>query len=614
MKILLRSVAAFIAITVLAVIAQAQNRTYTNQYTFGDSLSDNGNAFAASGGAAPGGAPYYNGRWSNGSTFAERLGNTLAVGVTAPTSVKSSMDFAFGGATAVAAVSAVPFPPLPTQLQLFQSHAVTVQRTDLFTVWMGANDVLNTMQAPTTPYNPAAMDVAGVNAAQATTGAVQTLIGLGAKNIVVLNLPDIGATSAVASTGGAAFATRGSIAYNNEFDTRLAPIAAGATDVTLVRIDVRGIFQKLINDYKSFGYTGLVLPVAAASSTDSPYVFFVDGLHPSAKTHALLAAVITESLNPEPVVGFATTEGTAALALESLAASAIDSRAAQLAVSSRPIGRADAYVSFNYGNGDRATDGARPKFDYSARVVTTGVDVRVTDGLVFGGAIYGGQIDAKLGGTTGSFSISDNAARLYAVWHQGQLALTLDGDYGDVRVKNIHRTTALGGLQTNGKSDGTHWGAGLKAVWTINSGSFTTRPWLSLRTEKVNLNAYSEQDVPSLAMAMDAQDAESTAGSAGIDFGTDSKIGDRTLHYDFSGAWHGELGSRLRNVSGKLANNFTRSTVLGVKDGDGSGIALGVAATLSLGKTSSATLGYTADIRSNDKLASRAVLSLQTGF
>ena len=81
-----------------ATAALAQNRTFTNQYSFGDSLSDNGNAFVASGGRAPGpNPPYVGGRWSNGPTFVELLGNSLAVGVAAPASVKSSMDFAFGG-------------------------------------------------------------------------------------------------------------------------------------------------------------------------------------------------------------------------------------------------------------------------------------------------------------------------------------------------------------------------------------------------------------------------------------------------------------------------------------------------------------------------------------
>ena len=69
-----------------------------------------------------------------------------------------------------------------------------------------------------------------------------------------------------------------------------------------------------------------------------------------------------------------------------------------------------------------------------------------------------------------------------------------------------------------------------------------------------------------------------------------------------------------RSVSGQLSNNVTRPTVIGVTDGDGRGFEFSGAATLSLTKNLSATLGYAGDVRSHDKLASRVMLSLQTGF
>ena len=47
---------------------------------------------------------------------------------------------------------------------------------------------------------------------------------------------------------------------------------------------------------------------------------------------------------------------------------------------------------------------------------------------------------------------------------------------------------------------------------------------------------------------------------------------------------------------------------------DGSGFELGGAATVYFAKNWSASLGYTGDIRSGEKLASRVSLSLQTGF
>lgn len=614
----LRRFLSFSVLVAAGAVASAQNRTFTNQYSFGDSLSDNGNAFAASGGTVNATAPYFGGRWSNGRTFVEQLGNTLAVGATAPASVKSSMGFAFGGATAVPALSAVPFPPLAGQLQLFQSHSVAIQRTDLFTVWMGANDILNTAGRPTTPTNPAAMDAAGINAAQSTVSAVQTLISLGAKNILVLNMPDIGLTPTGLSSGGGAFLTRGSLAYNAEFDARLQTIAAGAADVTLTRIDAAALIAQIQRDYRLLGYanatSGLILPASAGGGGDPNGYAFFDGIHPSARTHTLLANVVLEALNPEPVVGFAGTLGSAALALQGLGAAALDARTSQLAFSSRSTGRADAYASFNYGDGNRDGDGWRPGFDYTAQVVTAGVDTRLSDGVFLGGALNVGRLNTSVSGGRGDFTVEDAAGRLYAVWRGGPVSLQMDADYGALNVKGIHRTSAFGGLAANAKTAGDHWGVGLKAAWMVDVGGTNVRPWLGLRTHRVELDGYMEKDVPSLTMDFAAQEAKSTAGAVGVDAAYHWKIGGRSVRLDLRGAWHDEIGSKTRNVAGRLANNFTRPTSVALEDGDGSGLELGGAATLFFAKNWSASLGYAADIRTSEKVANRATLSVQTGF
>jgi hypothetical protein len=117
-----------------------------------------------------------------------------------------------------------------------------------------------------------------------------------------------------------------------------------------------------------------------------------------------------------------------------------------------------------------------------------------------------------------------------------------------------------------------------------------------------------------LSMDFDGQQAKSSAGTLGLDFGTNTKVAAHLVRFDFRAAWHGELTNKSRSVSGKLANNFTRTTTISIEDGDGSGIELGGAATLFFAKNWSASVGYAGDIRSGDKLASRVSLSLQTGF
>lgn len=594
--------------------AVAQNRTFTNQYTFGDSLSDNGNAYLASGRTINTLPQNFGGRWSNGPTFVELLGNNLAIGSTAAPTVKSSMDFAFGGATAVTAVSTVPFPSLPVQLQLFQSHSVAVQKTDLFTVWMGANDILNTAAQA----NPSAMAPAGGAAANATASAIQSLITLGAKNILVLGMPDIGLTPAGLSSGGGSLLTAGSLAYNAAFDIRLAAIAASAPDVTITRIDAAALIARIQVDFKALGFanatSGLILPASQGGGGDPNGYAFFDGIHPSARTHALLAGIVTEALNPEPVVGFAASEGTAALALQSLAAAGLDTRLSQLASTPRATGRADAYASFHYGSGDRVADGLRPKFSYEGQVVTAGVDSRLCDGFFLGGAFGTGRLNAKLSAAAGSYTMEDQSGRLYGVWRGGPVAFAFDGDYGVMTLKGAHRATAFGGFQTDGKASGTHWGAGIKASWNADFGGVQMRPWLGLRTERVKLPAYTEGNVPALAMAYAAQEAKSSAGSIGFEVASGSKIAGHDVHFDFSAAWHGEFGNNTRNVSGRLANNFTPPTTIGTTDGDGRGLEFSLGGTVSIAKNLSATLGYAGDIRQHDKLANRVGLTFQTGF
>ena len=85
-------------------------------------------------------------------------------------------------------------------------------------------------------------------------------------------------------------------------------------------------------------------------------------------------------------------------------------------------------------------------------------------------------------------------------------------------------------------------------------------------------------------MAFAEQTAKSTAGSAGIELGTDTRLAEHALHFDFSAAWHGEFSNRTRDVAGELANNFTRPTVVNVTDGDGRGFQLGGAGTMFFAK------------------------------
>ena len=86
--------ATFFAITVAATLmvmtSIASAGTFSNVFVYGDSLSDTGNIYAATGGTIPLSPPYYNGRFSNGILADEYLANALHAPLT---------NFAWGSAT-----------------------------------------------------------------------------------------------------------------------------------------------------------------------------------------------------------------------------------------------------------------------------------------------------------------------------------------------------------------------------------------------------------------------------------------------------------------------------------------------------------------------------------
>src|SRR6202041_1516226 len=82
-----RKLLLFVAILLLAITPLANASSYSALVVYGDSLSDNGNLYAAIG-YPP--SPYFQGRFSNGPVAAEQLAVALGVPL---------LDFAVGGAT-----------------------------------------------------------------------------------------------------------------------------------------------------------------------------------------------------------------------------------------------------------------------------------------------------------------------------------------------------------------------------------------------------------------------------------------------------------------------------------------------------------------------------------
>ena len=292
-------VAAFLVATAFTVAPIGVRAAPSQIVVFGDSLSDTGNVFAASGGVTP--VPeYFNGRFSNGPNWVERLAG--AFGLPVVPSALGGTNNAFGGATTGGSGGSVP--SLLDQFAGYSAAHASADASALYVVWGGGNDMRDALLAPATI--PTAITAAVANLQSILTG----LNAKGAQRFLVPNLPNLGLIPEVSALGAAAVAgaTSTSAGFNASLAAMLAGLAADPTFTgEIVPLDVFGILNNIVANPAAFGLTNVVdqcysLDPQTTGGTicASPdnYLFW-DGIHPTARGHFILGNFAIQAV-PEP--------------------------------------------------------------------------------------------------------------------------------------------------------------------------------------------------------------------------------------------------------------------------------------------------------------------------
>lgn len=608
---------AAVALFGAAAVAFAQStpplRSFNSYFFFGDSLTDSGNTFALTG-SPP--APYFNGRVSNGITYAEYLRSGLPAHATAAPTVRTNLNFAFAGATA-ATGSAVP--TLAQQIGLYQTRGITANANDVYVILAGANDLLNAVQNPALQNAPG-MTATGVAASTAVGSAVQALAGLGARNILVLNLPDISRTPRF-TTGsgapGAIFVQNGVMAFNNDIRTRLAGLNVGG-DVNVTLFDLQSVFNTLITNPTLFGFSitnqeYLGILQGGGNPGDINNYIFWDGIHPTTRAHAVLASALVEALNPEFVLGTAAVQGTALLAATDLSLDTISQRLALTRYGGMRHA-ADGWVSYSYKDGSRDWAGYQAEFDYDAHVFSAGFDMKLSDHWLAGVAVSAESLESRLKPGTGSFKLEGQLVHAYAQWRSGRFFVDGSAAYGSHDVRSISRTTMLGGLATSAETEGERWAATLKLGGDFGFEGLHFTPFVGLRYTKANLDGYTETGVGGLDFNFDRQNAKSVDALFGATADWHVNPGDRPLIISLSATFQTDIAGDTRQVSGRLANTVAATTRIDVTDGLEDSLKLGARVNGALSKRWGWSLGYMAEIRDDGDTASQYSFAIHTGF
>jgi phospholipase/lecithinase/hemolysin len=268
---------AMVAATLMVMTSIATAGAFSNVFVYGDSLSDTGNIYAASGGTIPLSPPYYNGRFSNGILAPEYLANAVHAPLTsfawgsATTGIGASGD---GGTQTTLGLLGIPGMLLQVQGSL--AVVTPFAPTSLFIVWGGPDDFIS--------GGSVAVGVADVIAI------VTALQSVGASHILVPGMPDLGLTPAY-------YGDPSATAFSFAFDQALrANLPKGAT-----YYDTFGFMHAVVANPGAFGFTDVTNPcLVGLNPCSNPNQFlFWDDLHPTTAADQLLARQFASAV-PEP--------------------------------------------------------------------------------------------------------------------------------------------------------------------------------------------------------------------------------------------------------------------------------------------------------------------------
>lgn len=292
-----RGFAGAIALAIATALPAALDaRPFKNIVCLGDSLSDTGRFYAATGGTQPP-PPYAPGRFCNGPVWNEYLAELL------DRELNPDLQYALGGSlTGNLNYNSVPpnfiLPGFEQQVDevIADGRRGKVDGKALYTIWVGANDFFAWLGSGA--QDPASMIGNGVN--NTATGIAQ-LADAGARYFVVFNLPDLGKTPAAAALGPqvSGLLTALCATYNDalaeeldmlDFDHRLR----------IVRVDAFTLINDMVENPADYGFTNVSSPALYGLPAADPDTYlFWDGVHPTTAAQEYVAEEAFEELQDE---------------------------------------------------------------------------------------------------------------------------------------------------------------------------------------------------------------------------------------------------------------------------------------------------------------------------
>ncbi|WP_447941083.1 autotransporter domain-containing protein [Pseudoxanthomonas mexicana] len=503
-----------VALAMAAVPALAQDGPYTQTVFFGDSLTDAGYFRPL----LPASVRPVTGQFTTnpGFVWSQYLAEYYGTSAYANGNGQVGTNYAAGGARVGTNTTGAlgPIPSLATQVNNYLTS--TGGRADpnaLYTVWGGANDLFAITSGGADPTTT----IGGAVTAQ--VGIIGTLQNAGARYILVPTIPDLGVTPAFRAQGTAAAAagTQLSATYNTALFG-----AIDAAGFRVIPLDTFTLLQEIVASPAEYGFanvtgTACQPQITANSLTCNPTSYvtpnapdtyaFADGVHPTSKAHSILSQYAVAML-----------EGPRQIALLPYTAS-VHGRARADRVASHVAGKPEADGMRWWGDlrGDFLRYDHGDLYDGAGPMGTFGVDWS-RGSLVYGAFAGYGRAQYDFGKRSGSFDESDATLGGFAGWYGDSFWANAQVSYSWISY-DVDREVQLGNVtrRHSGSPDGTNLSLGLSAGYKWGEGAFRHGPVVSVVSQTIEMDGYSESNVNSSALAYPDQDFDSLIGSAGYE-------------------------------------------------------------------------------------------------
>jgi outer membrane lipase/esterase len=524
---------------------------------FGDSLSDVGNISIASG------YPTLMKFTTNpGPIAVQDLASYY--GLTLTPSLLGGTGYAWGGAGIYNNAPGTPagVPTITTQIQGYLAANPKLNPTSLYSVLGGANDIFYAADAVAVGAETSTQ--AGTNvetAAQEEVTLIGALKAVGARYIVVYNLPDIGLTPLAASEGpaGQAAFTALSSGYNTVLNGGLQTIGTN-----IVPVNLFNLIHEIVAAPQFYGFTNATTPACTTASSlnctpatlvapnaASTYLF-ADDVHPTTAFDALIAQYVEAELAAPQLVSLVAEAPLAYLQAET---SAVQT---ELLYDDAPGGAKTGVRLFAEGGYAGQTLKAQsytPQSSNHDSLFTIGVDDRVSPALSIGAEVTGGHSTDKLGGGAGQFDFDSFSGSVFGQYQWRHTAY-INGDigFGTLNFGNIERVFKLGAATRveHGQDSGTTINADVTAGYWFGGPTLHTGPYVSANYEQVRVDGYSEVGGDSSAMSFGDQLREAAIGEAGWKLQAALPLGVATLYPFAQVAYDYDADATQRSVSAGL--------------------------------------------------------------